>query len=260
MSRDDFTLMYQDRPRSAVCEYQSHHGIQEYVCWSRMQAEAGQELPAIIRRKEMERRAGSGQFLWGVGNAPAVVIGALSRMKHPIEIIFSTMKTRPKPADSAPSRTLVWRRYVGHDGGLRPLPPNALITSRADSTLGPKTKHFALMCYSQHPLILQRGEPFDPHAFRNASEAGASVGASQVTALLRRVSCGRNETDYEVNLRAAMVGDYWVKLADPVEWTSDFRDLDALSVTPNDWLTFVGRARRSGESKSKPDRSQDMLF
>jgi hypothetical protein len=116
------------------------------------------------------------------------------------------------------------------------------------------------MCYSQHPLKLQHGEPFDPQAFRNASEAGASVGASQVTALLRRISSRMNETDYEVNLRAAMVGDYWVRLADPIEWTSDFLDLDALSVTSNDWLTFVGHARPSEESKSKPDPSEDMLF
>ena len=103
---------------------------QEYVCWSRMQAEAGQALPAIIRRKELERRAGGGQFCWGVGNAPSVAIGSFSRLHEPIEVIFSIMKSRPKPTDVAPSRTLVWRRYIDRDGGLRPLPAQALSQQR----------------------------------------------------------------------------------------------------------------------------------
>jgi hypothetical protein len=225
-----------------------------------MQAEAGQNLSAIVRRKEVERRAGGGQFFWGVGNAPAVVIGAFSRMKHPIQVIFSIMKTRPKLADSAPLRTLVWRRYVGHDGGVRPLPPNALVTSRGDSASGPKTKHFALMCYSRDPLKLQHGEPFDPQAFRNVSGTGGPVGSSQVTALLRRVSSDTSDSDYEINLQAAMVGDYWVRLADPIEWTPDFQALDPLSITTNDWLDFVSHVRGSQDDVANPDRIQNTLF
>jgi hypothetical protein len=260
MLRDKFAPTPHDRniPLSVKCRGQCT--AQEYVCWSRMQAEAGQDLSAILQRKEIERRAGNGQFFWGVGNAPAVMVSAFSRMKLPVEVIFSTMKTRPKPVDSAPSKILVWRRYVGRDGGVRPLPPNALVTSRADTFVGPKTKHFALMCFSRDPLKLQHGEPFDPHAFRNASEAGASVGASQVTALLRRISASTDETDYEVNLRATMVGDYWVRLADPIEWRSDFRALDALTITTKDWLEFVGRARQSQDGSADPGRLQHTLF
>ena len=37
----------------------------------RMQAEAGQRLETIIARKEIERQAGEGLFLWGVGSAPS---------------------------------------------------------------------------------------------------------------------------------------------------------------------------------------------
>jgi hypothetical protein len=258
MSR--FTPPPDDRPGATEWNHQFDLPGREYVCWSRMQAEAGQDLSAIIRRKELERRAGSGQFTWGVGNAPAAVVGTLSRLKRPIDVIFSIMKSRPRQVDSAASGTLVWRRYVDHDGGLRPLPPHALVTSRADSASGPKTKHFALMCYSQQPLKLRHGEPFDPSAFRNAGGAGASVGASQVTALLRRISASTDQTDYEVNLRAQLVGHYWVRLGDPIEWASDFRDLDATSVTTDDWMKFVGRARQSSERKSTSDLPQGMLF
>ena len=44
-----------------------------YLLWTRMQAEAGQGLELILRRKERERVAGDGRFFWGVGNAPAVI-------------------------------------------------------------------------------------------------------------------------------------------------------------------------------------------
>lgn len=75
------------------------HG--EYVCWSRMQAEAGQQIETIVSRKELERRAGNGSFMWGVGNPPAIITGALARAKVPVHVIFSMMKSRPKAVDVA---------------------------------------------------------------------------------------------------------------------------------------------------------------
>jgi len=189
----------------------------EYVCWSRMQAEAGQQLEAIIARKELERRAGDGCFLWGVGNPPAVITNVLARAKVPVRAIFSIMKSRPKAVDIAPARTVAWRRYVDAHGAARPLPPHALVTSRGDSASGAKRIHFALMCRSDEPLAIRRGESFDPAAFRNASGTGAPVGASQVTALLRRVGEDSAESDYEANITAWLTGSYWVRLTDPVE-------------------------------------------
>jgi hypothetical protein len=260
MSTKKLRLLYFDAAGISASEPRPHREAAEYLCWSRMQAEAGQDLSAIIRRKELERRAGGGQFFWGVGNAPAVVVRALSRLEEPIEVVFSVMKSRPKLADAAPARTLVWRRYVDQDGGVRPLPPHALVTSRTDSASGPKTKHFALMCYSRHPLELRHGEVFDPNAYRNAGGSGGSVGASQVTALLRRVGSGSEKTDYEINLRAQLVGHYWVRLVDPIEWTADYTALDAKPLMPNDWLKFVGSARRSHVRRAGPDLPQGMLF
>ena len=49
-------------------------GATERICWTRMQSEAGEGLPKILRRKDLERRAGAGLFFWGVGNAPARAI------------------------------------------------------------------------------------------------------------------------------------------------------------------------------------------
>lgn len=109
----------------------AQNGPEEYVCWSRMQAEAGQGLAAIVARKEREREAGDGLFFWGVGNAPAVMTNALARLNHPVRVVFSIMKGKPKAEDLRPRQTLVWRKYLDTDGVERDLPPNALITSRA---------------------------------------------------------------------------------------------------------------------------------
>lgn len=189
----------------------------EYICWSRMQAEAGQGLQSIVARKERERAIGDGLFFWGVGNAPAVLTNVLARAALPVRAIFSIMKSRPKAVDVAPSRIVAWRRYTDEYGIERALPGHTLVTSRADSASGPKRTHYALMCRSSSSLELQKqANSFDPSDFRNAGGTGAPVGNSQVTALLKRVSNENRPSDYMVNFEAQLTGGYWVRLTDPV--------------------------------------------
>jgi hypothetical protein len=234
---------------------------EEFVCWSRMQAEAGQPLDTIIARKELERRAGEGMFLWGVGNAPAVVTKVLAKSRHPVEVIFSIMKTRPKAADVAPSRTLLWRKYLDVNMVERPLPSHVIVTSRGGNEPGSKKYHFALVCYSNTPLRIERGAPFDPAAYRNAGGTQAPVGASQVTALLKRVGRGSDTSDYEANMKATLVEDYWVRLTDPMEMSRV--QIEALSEASTHglqhWLDFareLGADRRQAEYS----RTQHLLF
>lgn len=224
----------------------AHAGMSdEFVCWSRMQAEAGQALDAIVARKEIERQAGSGCFMWGVGNPPALIARSLARAHVPVRAVFSIMKSRPKAVDAQPRRTVVWRRYLDAEGVERTLPPYALVTSRGDSASGAKRMHFALMCHSSEPLAIRRGEAFDPSAFRNAGGTGAPVGASQVTALLRRVDADTVVADYEANIAAWLTGSYWVRLLDPVEL--DIGKLRLLSsaskVGADRWCAIVERVR-----------------
>lgn len=233
----------------------------EYVCWSRMQAEAGQPLTDIVRRKELERSAGGGLFCWGVGNAPAVMTAALAKLNQPVKVIFSIMKSRPKLVDVQPSRVVAWRKFFDQEGTLRSLPRHVLVTSRADSPKGPKTRHFALMCYSDRGLNLQNGRAFDPSAFRNAGGAGAPVGASQVTALLRRVSESSEETDYEVNLSAWLTAGYWVRLADPTELSPEFDRVNAIKKSSaEEWLEFVDWARRGIDGRGPVEMQQGSLI
>ncbi|MBP1843898.1 hypothetical protein J2046_002156 [Rhizobium petrolearium] len=234
----------------------------DFVCWSRMQAEAGQELNSILARKENERRAGDGLFFWGVGNAPSTSIGALARMKKDVPVVFSIMKSRPKVADSSPSSLLVWRRFVDLYGVERPLPPHALITSRGDSDSGTrKTKHYALMCWSQDELQIKRGIPFDHNAYRNAGPNGAPVGASQVTALLTQATKPSGEAQYEANLEATLAGSYWIRLVDPVRLTKKRAAIyaDTSCNTSSEWLDMVRELRAGVGVEGQPD-FQPSLF
>lgn len=234
----------------------------EYVCWSRMQAEAGQPLQAIVARKEIERRAGSGLFFWGVGNAPATITRTLAGQQIPVRVVFSTMKSRPRLADSAPSRIVVWRKYIDHDGKEREVPPHVLVTSRAESARGEKKVHYALMCYSSEPLMLKSGIAFDHSAFRNAGGKGAPVGASQVTALLRRVEHDRPEADYEANFSAWLAGAYWVRLLDPVAITSKTRPLLARldGAKISEWCKIVAAIRQSSDANAAAEENEDLFL
>lgn len=221
----------------------------EYVCWSRMQAEAGQSLAAIVARKEMERQTGDGLFMWGVGNAPAVLTKVLARAEVPVRAVFSIMKSRPKAVDTSPSLTVAWRRYLDANGVERALPLNSLVTSRGHSASGTKRSHYALICHSTAPLVIRHGEPFDPDSYRNASIAGASVGSSQVTALLKRVKYELGATGYEANITAWLAGSYWVRLTDPIPLSHEKLRLlsQSLDPEPTQWLRIVQEIR-SGSS------------
>ena len=233
-----------------------------YVCWSRMQAEAGQGLEDIVARKELERQAGGGQFLWGVGNAPAAATSALARTGCRVPVVFSIMKSKPKQIDVAPSRTVVWRRYTDATGVERALPPNTIVTSRGDSASGRKRVHYALMCYSKNPLAIERGCPFPVAAYRNASDTGAPVGASQVTALLRRTDEPSTTSDYEVNLRAWLTASYWVKLSDPVEVTGEVkrRMAAATSLDIRGWLSLAQEVRLTDLPSQRSRTTEDLLL
>lgn len=200
----------------------------DYMCWTRMQAEAGQGLERIIHRKEQERLAGDGLFFWGVGNAPSTMIRALSRMGAKIPVVFSVMKGKPKAIDEKPDAVVAWNGYIDNQGVEQTVPEHVLVTSRRDSAGGPKRSHYALMCFSALPLELRTGLPFDHRRYRNAGVAGGMIGASQVTALIEPGVSFNNpgQADYHENLVAELTGSYWVKLTRPSAVSAELVSLD----------------------------------
>ena len=234
---------------------------ENFVCWSRMQAEAGQGLEAIIRRKERERQACRGTFFWGVGNAPSTAIPSLARLEVPVPVVFSVMKSKPKTFDVSPSRTVAWRRYFDEHGTERELPAGSIVTSRGESAGGAKARHYALVCRSEVPLSLLRGSPFDPVAFRNVGKSGGPVGASQVTALLQQVAPFADSPDYEINLHAWLTGGYWVRLADPVELTAEAnQEIADFEGTVDQWLRLSERVRRPKHNHVSSEAHESLLF
>jgi hypothetical protein len=213
------------------------------VCWTRMQAEAGQNLPDIIARKELERCAGAGLFFWGIGNPPNRSASTLARGGVEVDVVFSTMKGRARVADAKPETVLVWQRYMDAWGAERSVPEHVLVTSRGDTATGAKRVHYALVCKSEVPLDINDLGPFDPGAYCNLGDLGRAVGASQVTALVRRVRVGSSTGGYRINMRAKLAGSYWVKLTTPTPLSTARRHLLVSEIDPTNWRRFVTELR-----------------
>ena len=93
------------------------HKVQEdFVCWTKMQAEAGQPIETIVARKEARATGWKRHVYVGRGERSAVLINTLARLEQRVPVVFSLMKSKPKALDVAPSAILVWRRFVDSHG------------------------------------------------------------------------------------------------------------------------------------------------
>ena len=193
--------------------------IPDQFCWTRFGIEAGEPVARILERKEAERRANAGVFLWGVGNSVAPGIRELVRQLPQPQVLFSPIAGTPQAADAAPTSVVSWTEGETLWGELYTLPEHSRVTSRLPAPSA-KPAHYALICYRPNPLAISSSGPvvaFD--SLRNLV-SGQRVGASQVTAVVRRevgeVVSGRR---YHVALRASLVYPYFVRLtqAVPVE-------------------------------------------
>ena len=250
--------------------------------WTKMQAESGQGLADIVRRKELERAAGGGQFWWGVGNAlgdnlTRLVARAVAQETAP-SVLFSVMRGRPKREDVAPDAVLLWTAYVDAAGRPAPLPGHVLVTSRGSTASGDKRRHYALVCRSERPLGLEPLGALEARHYRNLGSAAPGVGASQVTAVVEHAAptpgqvvvepdaaltalldAARGDTPgrsqaglrYEVSLRAALDSPYFVRLVRPVLLTPEDRDAVDVAASargPAGWAAFVRALRARAEA------------
>lgn len=219
-----------------------------HFCWTKMQAEAGQPLELIIRRKELERSAGAGFFYWGVGNSIGQSSSILAGNVMRPEVFFSVMRSKPKSCDVSPKSLLVWTGFVTARGEVEQLPRHVLILSRGDTSSGQKTRHYALLCFSTLPLTIDTRATVDASHLRNVSGTRGRLGHSQVTAVVEHVS-GQEENArlYQVALRAELAPPYMLKLADPRPLrAADQRRMRHLLDTdpsPAAWRTFVENLR-----------------
>lgn len=185
-------------------------------CWSRIGDEAGQGIALILQRKDLERRATGGQFIWGIGSALGPAMGQLVTTNADPQVLFSPIRRAAAPHDRAPGGVLMWTCYIDKRGREAALPENVLITSRAETLGGvPKRSHYALFCESKVALCAHQVAEVDFAELRNLA-THRPVGFSQVTAVVERVRTPGISLKYPVAFSAHLVAPFCARLAGPV--------------------------------------------
>jgi hypothetical protein len=193
----------------------NRHGAPQAFCWTRFGTEAGEGIERILDRKEQERQANDGVFLWGIGNAVGPGIAELLKRCEQPEVLFSPIRGRPRTVDVSPSAILAWTRAETLDGQLIELPPTTRVTSRHAGAAAPRP-HYALVCTKNTPLAFSDLGSLSFRDVRNLV-SGRAVGASQVTAVVRRVADDvSEEPHYPITLRASLAPPFFLRLRDPI--------------------------------------------
>lgn len=222
-----------------------------------MGVESGESLELIIRRKDWERQLGNGVFFWGIGQSLGEnARDAAASVDGDMKVVFSPMASKAKDIDVTPGDVFVWNSWIDSSGESHTLPEHVLITSRADLPSGRrKTTHYALVCKSIAPLAGTTELEVTAAFLRNFS-SDKSLGASQVTAVVRNAEyalSGNVAKKYSVSFVADMEAPYSVQLASPELLSrSDVQDIGEISASGNlaDWECLVARLR----GKRKPER------
>lgn len=186
--------------------------LPECFCWTRFGTESGEPITHILERKEAERAANEGVFVWGIGNAVGPSIRELVRRGPKPEVLFSPMKSPARMQDLSPPAVVTWIGGETLDGEPFCLPKHSLVTSRFDP-VSPRAGHYALVCFSRAPIVpAQSGGKIVFNSLRNI-RTGQPIGASQVTAVVEQHETSeKTPLTYDVAIRAELVYPYFVRL------------------------------------------------
>lgn len=253
---------------NAPCSQMRHEYIPPVFCWTKMGTEAGQPLETILRRKELERRAGGGLFAWGIGNSLGVntKLAQQEMKRNEVDVLFTPMRSAAKHIDIKPSQVLVWLDCLNENGEPTRLPSHMVVTSRGNlAQAGGKRSHYALICNGHHDItIAANGGRIDANRARNFASLNP-LGASQVTAVVRYQSSGDElpEKSYPVTFRAELHGAGFVRLASPVVLDGKLAALYqqlCKSVTADEWAEGAAHLRQKAEEVRARQIEQKELF
>jgi hypothetical protein len=249
-----------------TCGSVAAESLPSVFCWSKMGAEAGQGLAAILRRKEFERVSGNGVFAWGIGNSVGPAVRHARALGiDPLDVLFTPMKSAPKAVDVAPSTLVLWTAYEDDSGHRVPLPAHMLVTSRGDAAErdGPKKLHYALICRSDRSLLAPPGKlAVDASAVCNLVSRNPT-GASQVTAVVRSYISSEPQRAYPVQFRARLSGPGFVRLVDAVPVKGSLMALYQEAIvarTLAHWRDCVDAVRRAARERDEAPLLQGQLF
>lgn len=187
----------------------------ESFCWSKFGTEAGEPTESILARKERERFNNGGLFLWGIGTSIWPSLRALLSVTRSPRVLFTPMLSPAAKIDVNPEFVATWTAAMGMDGSAFNIPKHSMVSSRYSP--GRQRRHFALVCTSDTELFDNSadGPPLYRSELRNFVN-GTAVGASQVTAVVRRAeSSKRLERPHRVAFTATLTYPYLVELLDP---------------------------------------------
>lgn len=191
--------------------------LPDYFVWTRYGTESGEAVESILARKEQERQAAGGIFLWGIGNsvAPSVRKLLASLKGRDPFVVFSPMLAAPRAVDVAPTEVVAWQSARGIDEQEWEMPAGTLVTSRGGAAGIGKSRHYALVCQRNEALrVNDSGDRFAIADLSNFA-SGNPVGHSQVTAVVHRT--GRSaDGPYVAAVIATLAYPYVVELGDPV--------------------------------------------
>ena len=204
-------------------------GIPSKFVWTKMEVHAGEPLDNIIRRKKLECEAGEGEFAgtfwWGVGNSrgPAIWIHLAD---HNPEILFSKMRSDPKPEDSNPDECFVWTTYHvsnerGYGGKQLPVPKNVIVSSGPIKRKnGSVKKNYALVCSNLRQCEPSQVGPLYVANMTNLNEDGnygKTPGSSQTISVVKYSQRAKAIGErYPVEMRANLARPYFVELGTPI--------------------------------------------
>ncbi|WP_088622419.1 hypothetical protein [Oceanicola sp. 22II-s10i] len=210
--------------------------------WTRYGTEAGQSFDEILERKEQERAANGGVFLWGIGNSVAASLGALLESDARPKVLFSPIKSAPRQQDVEPDEVAVWARAYAPDGRSFKLPQHSFVTSRFHAK---KKKHFALVCGSDVPLTLVQDGPTIAKSSLVNARSGNQLGSSQVTAIVRRAREAETESGgYRVTMACDLVYPFVVTLEVPCIVRSGYEGVSDAVQRANDFQSYDRQAEQ----------------
>ena len=192
--------------------------LPESFCWTRFGTESGEAIEDIVARKEQERLANGGVFLWGIGNSVGPAVRELVRSTSNPCVVFSPMRSKPKAIDVAPPSLLTWTGATTLDGDDWAIPAGSRVISRGSSEgQREKTAHYALVCRSPSPLALCAGIADIAYEALVNFLSGTKLGHSQVTAVVRRgQALVASPTIYPAAFMAELVYPFFVRLHNPL--------------------------------------------
>ena len=209
-----------------------------YFVFTKMGADGGQTLEAILARREFERQTGNGVFWWAIGNSLGLAVHQKAREAGgALPVLFSRILSRSNSRDTDPYEIFRWSEWQDSSGAIHKVPKHIFLWSRGIDRKK-KQKHYALVCRSDEPVTLGDHGPFDPA--RCWTHLGKRPGTSQVTALLRDESSSDHAPrKYRHGFRASLVHPWFVTLVNPRPMTQSERD--DLRTWPQDssgWKSF----------------------